>query len=87
MEFCHNCLNNFPLSNFYIYSSGEVYKNCISCHNAKKYVKKKTGFQKLESSLQDKIKADIGKFSLKAVAEKHSINYITLFRWKQQGQF
>lgn len=89
MEFCNNCQNNYPISNFYIYSSGVLYKKCIACHNSSRTkIKKKTGFQKLDLQIQDKIRADFGRnISLKSISEKYSINYMSLFRWKQAGQF
>ena len=77
------------------YRAGEyLQKLCKPCHNKsrknyhqkKKYVKKPTGFQKLEKKTRTIIKNSIGKVPLKDIAKENNVSYSTLCYWNRTGK-
>ena len=92
---CKNCQKELPVGNFYKSSPTVYHSNCKPCHNAartqryrnKPRDKKPTGFMKLDESVRKAVLKEIkdGK-KYKVIARDHKIGYMSLLRWRDQGQ-
>lgn len=99
-KLCVKCQIVKPLEGGYYRCAKSWQKLCKICHNARRieyklsskpYVKKLTGFLKLPTDLQEKIKYDISVFmNFKAIYNKYKdgdvkLNYQTLLSWDRKG--
>ena len=84
---CKKCDQTLPTDQFYFVKSTQrgnmLTSYCKKCHNAGNYVKKGTGFAKLDKAQQDPIIAAIADRGqkLKDIAEEEGIKYHTLRYW------
>jgi hypothetical protein len=79
----------------YFYRAGvDRYQTCCKpCHNDirvanNNYIKRPTGFMKLDHDLREEIRQDISRgLSMINISRNHpSINYRSLLRWNKSGQ-
>jgi len=93
---CKTCLKVKNINSFYTggASGKAILGNCKGCHNKKrndfkktyKYVKKPTGFNKLDKKTQESIKYDLAiKKTKKSIALKNNISYVTFRYWCKKG--
>ena len=94
MKLCRMCNTVKELEGGF-YKAGKSYqRNCIPCHNVKRYdyphktnyKKRPKGFSKLDEDIRKKILYDISvRINYKEIAEKYNIKYTTLLSWKRKG--
>ena len=97
LKLCRKCNVVKDLNQGY-YRAGKYYhKFCIACHNEMRnlwknrsskshYQKRPVGFARLEKNIQDSILYDLSvRINMKEVAQKYSLNYLTLLAWKKRG--
>jgi hypothetical protein len=94
MKLCRMCNEVKELEGGF-YKAGTSYqRNCIPCHNIKRYdyphksnyKKKPKGFEKLDEDTRKKILYDISvKLNFKEIAKKYDIKYNTILSWKRKG--
>ena len=91
---CKGCNLNLPISCYYNATPNALATLCKPCHNNKriqhakdnKKDKKPVGFSKLDLTIRTEILKDITEgMKYKKIAAKHSLNYITLLRWKESN--
>ena len=87
---CIKCNAVGTIADHYSYKTKTGIKplpKCKKCHNAGKYIKKPTGWFKLDKETQDDIRAQLQdrRIKLKAIAEKHGVPYANLQRWVAKG--
>jgi hypothetical protein len=98
VKYCVDCKKVKTLAGGF-YKAGKSYqKRCILCHNAKRceysfnknYIKKPTGYMKLDEDLRKKIEYDIYvRINFKDIYTKYQaygIKYQTLLMWNRKGQ-
>lgn len=96
VKLCKNCNIVKPIEKEF-YKAGKSYqKYCKICHNKKRntykntsnYVKKGTGFNRLDEDLRNKIIYDIYvKTNFREIAKKYDgIKYQTLLIWNRKNQ-
>ena len=90
---CKGCNQDLPVHNYYNATPTALATLCKPCHNNKrmqhardnKKAKKPVGFCKLDITIRTEILKDIAEgMKYKKIATKHSLNYITLLRWKER---
>jgi hypothetical protein len=91
---CKGCNLDLPMNNYYKATPKALATLCKPCHNTKrmqhakdnKKAKKPVGFSKLGLTIRTEILKDITEgMKYKKIASKHSLNYITLLRWKESN--
>ena len=95
LKLCCDCKVVKPLSGGYYKAGNSYQKRCKNCHNVKRsqynntsnYVKKPTGFKKLDSELQKKIMYDIYvRINFKDIALKYpEVKHQTLLLWNRKN--
>lgn len=96
LKYCEGCDKVKSLyKDFYRGGKNSFQKYCKPCHieNRKKYKKsnsykkRPTGFKKLQDETRKNILNDIRvRINYKKIALKYNLNYLTLLRWKREGQ-
>lgn len=95
VKFCSKCGEVKNLEECYYKAGKSWQKYCKACHNKNRYkynltpsnyVKKPTGFNKLDVSVKNGIIYDVYiKIKYKEIARKYGIRYDTLLNWKKKG--
>ena len=92
-KFCKQCNEILPIDKFYVI--GRTFSTLCKFHNNRKkcdhqklrYVKKPTGFDKLDEEKQKLILEDLHKLNIKQLSIKYEISYPTIRVWKLRDRF
>lgn len=91
MPICTGCNQDKLELEFYKRSNSQLYKKCKTCSNTQRHQyykphKRENGYEKLDNLTKMQIQEDYAtKMCLKAIANKHKINYSTFFSWIQRN--
>ncbi len=90
MTICNQCTIEKEINEFPLLGKGRRRGICKDCRNKKRndrYIKKKTGFEKLQLTKRMLIISELeGGDKIKDIADRHGLNYFTFQYWRRQGQ-